>query len=112
MPDGIDTENTFLFFYMSLSESVRMRVGHQMDSLVVACSFRGRDCNNVSNFFNISGATFGNCFTFNSNFSTTDVYAGSRKSSLPGANLGLNLVVKLEQDQYMRKGVTQSAGAR
>ena len=112
VPGAIDTENRFLFFYMSLSESVRMRVGHQIDDLVVDCSFRGRDCTDVANFYKISSATFGNCYTFNSMFSATDKYAGSRKSSLPGANLGLNLVVKLEQDQYMINGTTQSAGAR
>ena len=64
------------------------------------------------NFFRLSSATYGNCYTFNSNFSSLDAYAGKRKSSMPGANLGLDLVMKLDQDQYMRGGMTESAGAR
>jgi hypothetical protein len=59
----------------------------------------------------MSSPSYGNCFTFNSNFSDS-TYGGARMSSLPGAHLGLELVLMLEQAQYMKKGMTKSAGGR
>merc|ERR1712172_457916 len=86
-------------------------IGHKFNDTIKACSFRGKDCAASEHFLTISSASYGNCFTFNSKFAESE-YGGYRMSSLPGASLGLNLVVNLDQAQYMDKGITQSAGAR
>ena len=85
-----------------------------------------RKCPFHRQFENFSSASYGNCFTFNSKFAESGSGA-IHKSTLPGASLGLNLVisilcyfahcfnsqvVNLDQKQYMDKGITQSAGAR
>ena len=58
----------------------------------------------------MTSATYGACYSINSNIS------GKAKalwrSSLPGPDLGLTIVVNLEQNQYLQKGITKSAGAR
>ena len=85
-----------------------------------------KKCTFHRHFENFSSASYGNCFTFNSKFAESG--SGEiHKSTLPGASLGLNLVisilcyfvhcfnsqvVNLDQRQYMDKGITQSAGAR
>jgi hypothetical protein len=50
----------------------------------------------------IGSATYGNCFTFNSNISGKSKLSWT--SSLPGASMGLNVVLNLEQDEYMKNG--------
>ena len=57
-------------------------------------------------------SAYGNCFTFNSNLSTGDNLAGERKSSMPGVNMGLVLSIDIEQQDYMKNGLTTKAGAR
>ena len=64
----------------------------------------------VRYFTRITNANFGNCYTFNSNVSGNATW--SWKSSLPGANMGLIVVLNLEQNAYMGNGLTSSAGAR
>ena len=58
----------------------------------------------------MTSATYGACYSINSNIS------GNAKtlwrSSLPGPDLGLTIVVNLEQNQYLQQGITKSAGAR
>ena len=43
-PESVDAENLFLYYYMDMDETDRMKIGHQLTDLVKACSFRGRDC--------------------------------------------------------------------
>ena len=63
------------------------------------------------NFLLISSATYGNCFTFNSVYANS-TSSGTLKSVLPGATMGLELVLNLNQKDYMKGILTQSAGAR
>ena len=44
VPESEDDEASFTFHYMSLSAKERFNIGHDFDSLVQACTFRGRDC--------------------------------------------------------------------
>ena len=67
---------------------------------------------NCRNFYITNTASFGNCFTFNSALNVNDPFGGERVSSLTGPNFGLDLVINIEQSQYMVGGVTSSAGAR
>ncbi len=55
---------------------------------------------------------YGNCFTFNSELNTGDQYAGKRICSMTGPQFGLEMVINIDQGNYMTGGQTQQAGAR
>ena len=42
-----NTENKFLFSYMSLEKDDRKEIGHQFEATIKACTFRGRDCSSI-----------------------------------------------------------------
>ena len=107
VPDSLDIEYLFLQRYMTLAETERSLIGHNKPGLIKSCTFRGRDCTDATYFSQNTSANYGNCFTFNSMESSTNY-----TSSLPGANMGLNIVLNLEQNEYLMNGLTGSAGAR
>jgi hypothetical protein len=51
-------------------------------------------------------ASYGNCFTFNTNLNSDDPLGGLRMSSMTGPKFGLSLVLNIEQDQYLINGYT------
>ena len=60
------------------------------------------------NFKPINVALYGNCFVFNTNYNLErDRLGGRRVSSLTGPSFGLNLIVKLDQINYMKGGITK-----
>ena len=60
------------------------------------------------NFKPINVALYGNCFVFNTNYNIErDRLGGRRVSSLTGPSFGLNLIVKLDQINYMKGGITK-----
>ena len=63
-----------------------------------------------SNFENVSSATYGACYSINSNLSGEAT--SLLRSSLPGPDLGLTIVVNLDQVQYLQNRITKNAGAR
>ena len=99
-PSYLESEYKFLASFMSLSENERRSIGHDFDSLIKSCTFRGKDCLNIRSAFNWtfsfsfierkllsyfemeSSPRFGNCFSFNSNVSGNSTTTWS--SSLPG----------------------------
>ena len=124
-PVYLESEYTFLAKFMTLNETMRRSIGHQFDSFIKSCTFRGKDCLNarselrivtlsylffLSYFEKDTSPGFGNCFSFNSNVSGNN--ENTWASSLPGSVLGLNIVLNIEQFQYLKQGLTQSAGAR
>ena len=46
IPEDAEAENEFLSRYMSLPESLRLKIGHQFPSFVKYCTFRSRNCLN------------------------------------------------------------------
>lgn len=58
----------------------------------------------------VTSPTYGSCYSINSNLSGLAEFLW--QSSLPGPNLGLTIELNLDQQQYMRNGLTKSAGAR
>ena len=53
-------------------------------------------------------ALYGNCFVFNTKYNMDlDALAGKRVSSLTGPSFGLNLIVTLDQTNYMKGGITK-----
>ena len=60
------------------------------------------------NFFVLNMALYGNCFIFNTRYNEeNDWFAGKRVSSLTGPSFGLNLIVDLDQVNYLRGGITK-----
>ena len=71
------------------------------------------------NFMELNVAQYGNCYSFNSKYNLQDdilyqiedkkhVDKGQRRlSSLTGPSFGLNLVVALDQIDYMKGGITK-----
>ena len=128
VPSSVDIENGFLYHYMDIDETSRLSVGHQSDEMIKFCAFKGKRCpqgwvsalhlvkiltNNLTFriWKTISSSQYGNCFTFNSLVSDADDDLGLT-SLLPGPNLGLTLVIDLQQPFYMQNGLTTSAGIR
>ena len=111
---------------MDISETSRLSVGHQREDMIKFCSFKGKLCpqglvglNKYKTLVNnlkfriwktISSSQYGNCFTFNS--LTGEEEDLGLTSLLPGPNLGLSLVIDLQQPDYMKNGLTTSAGIR
>ena len=57
-------------------------------------------------------AEYGNCFIFNTNYNLeSDPVAGRRVSSLTGPSFGLNLIITLDQKNYMRGEITKQVSA-
>ena len=59
-----------------------------------------------------STASYGNCYVFNSVWNPSDSQAGRRTSALTGPAYGLQLVLNLDQKNYMNGGQSKQAGAR
>ena len=58
----------------------------------------------------MASATYGACYSINSNLSGEAT--SLLRSSLPGPDLGLTIVVNLDQVQYLQNRITKNAGAR
>ena len=55
---------------------------------------------------------FGNCFVYNHRINAArDPEAGQRLSAFPRAANALTLTLDLDQDNYMKSGLTEAAGA-
>ena len=107
-----EAENDFLYKYSSIASPLRAKIGHKFYSFLQSCSFRGRDCLNISYFRFTNDMSYGNCYTFNTEENDDDPFAGARKSSMTGPFFGLSLVLNLEQRYYVGNGITHAAGAR
>ena len=44
VPNIVDRHNKFLYYYMNIRESVRLRVGHHFEDMLKFCSFKGKNC--------------------------------------------------------------------
>ncbi|XP_077977483.1 degenerin unc-8-like [Glandiceps talaboti] len=94
---------------LKLSKEQIAKFGHQLNDLVLDCSFGGESCNLTSEFTSFQDASYGNCYTFN-NGKESD--KGSlRKSSKQGPDNGLKLTLHLEQSEYTAL-YGQAAGIR
>ena len=45
-PVFLESEYTFLAQFMTLNETLRRSIGHQFESFIKSCTFRGKDCLN------------------------------------------------------------------
>jgi len=59
-----------------------------------------------------ASASYGACYTFNSELNPDDEHLDSRISSMTGPFFGLSLVLNLQQKAYLKGGITKQAGGR
>lgn len=85
----------------------KMLVGHELDTLVVSCTYNGLTCTS-DNFTQFNNHLYGNCYTFNSGWDGEDLLVTSSKA---GPLYGLSLEMFIEQDEYIGD-LSDSAGIR
>ncbi|XP_033096439.1 acid-sensing ion channel 1A-like [Anneissia japonica] len=89
------------------SNEEKKNLGHQIEDLLVGCSWSSLSCspeNFTNHFFN---AFHGNCYTFNSNPNSSE----PKKSKYSGPSAGLSIMLFIEQNEYLYD-VSASAGVR
>ncbi|XP_069139079.1 acid-sensing ion channel 1A-like [Argopecten irradians] len=97
--DSFDDDTTvnleFSREYAALDDSIKTAAGHQIEDMLVSCTFKGRSCS-PSNFSHFVHYKYGNCYTFNSGLNLT--VAETEKT---GPLYGLTMELYLEQDEYV-----------
>ncbi|XP_076015274.1 acid-sensing ion channel 4-A [Genypterus blacodes] len=69
------------------------RTGHQLDEMLKSCNFSGQNCS--VDDFSVVYTRYGKCYTFNGNRTT------SRKSRQGGMGNGLEIMLDIQQDEYL-----------
>ena len=64
-----------------------------------------------SNFLTSASASYGACYTFNSELNPDDEHLDSRISSMTGPFFGLSLVLNLQQKGYLKGGITKQVSS-
>ncbi|KAI8785652.1 degenerin unc-8 [Biomphalaria glabrata] len=107
-PSDVDTsvfgkaESKFQDLFSYMDTETQRYTGHQIDDLIVSCTFGGAACRNFRNFTQTTTASYGNCYTVENNKFI------ARRSGPDG---GLELVLFLEIDEYI-PGITSGQGAQ
>ncbi|XP_059164362.1 acid-sensing ion channel 1C-like [Physella acuta] len=97
--DALD--KIFKEYYLNLSADTRKEIGHQVNDMVLQCSFAGKRCF-PDNFTHVFSENYGNCYTLQ-----YDKFI-VRKSGPSG---GLELTLFIETDEYL-PGITHNKGVR
>uniref|UniRef100_A0A8C2ZH92 Acid-sensing (proton-gated) ion channel family member 4a n=1 Tax=Cyclopterus lumpus TaxID=8103 RepID=A0A8C2ZH92_CYCLU len=69
------------------------RTGHQLEEMLKSCNFSGQNCSVED--FSVVYTRYGKCYTFNGNKTT------SRKSKQGGMGNGLEIMLDIQQDEYL-----------
>ncbi|XP_072900743.1 acid-sensing ion channel 4-A-like [Hemitrygon akajei] len=69
------------------------RTGHQIEEMLKNCNFSGSPCS--SHNFSVVFTRYGKCYTFNAN------KTGGRKNKQGGMGNGLELMLDIQQDEYL-----------
>ena len=100
-----------LNYFMALDEDSRINIGIPREDFIKDCSYLGTSCNNDLLFRTTSSPEYGNCFTFNSNVTTSsDPLAGERVTGLTGQQYSLELLLDLNHHTF--PPVAGNKGAR
>ncbi|KAK6178830.1 hypothetical protein SNE40_011326 [Patella caerulea] len=91
----------FQYLFSQEQRSVRVAMGHQLDDMLVDCSFGGRICH-PQNFSLRATTSLGNCFTLQH----TGLVAQTS-----GLQEGMQLIIYLEDVEYLR-GLTSGNGGQ
>ncbi|XP_059169933.1 acid-sensing ion channel 1C-like [Physella acuta] len=87
--------------FNKLNKSTRAKLGHQISSMLMQCSFAGKVCQG-KDFKRSYSAKYGNCYTLQKK-----KFYSNRK----GPDGGLELVLFLETEEYL-PGITSGEGAQ
>ncbi|XP_076330960.1 acid-sensing ion channel 4-A-like [Tachypleus tridentatus] len=90
-----------------LNTTLRQKLGHQAQDFIKKCTWMDEDCS-YRNFTIFTSYLYGNCFTFNADWSNT---SETKKVKSVGALSGLTLELNLERDEYLDE-ITSTVGAR
>ncbi|XP_033750683.1 LOW QUALITY PROTEIN: acid-sensing ion channel 1-like [Pecten maximus] len=101
-------ENTLAYsgFAACIDESELQEYGHQIDDLLMSCTFQGYPCS-VKNFTYTHNSKYGNCYTFNHHKNNQSTVS----SSYPGPLMGLVMEFNIEQNEYV-ESLAPEAGVR
>ncbi|XP_050401041.1 amiloride-sensitive sodium channel subunit gamma-2 [Patella vulgata] len=91
----------FQYLFSQEQRSVRVAMGHQLDDMLVDCSFGGRICH-PQNFSLRATTGLGNCFTLQHK---------GLVAQTSGLQEGMQLVIYLENGEYLR-GLTSGNGGQ
>ncbi|XP_062861654.1 acid-sensing ion channel 4-A [Trichomycterus rosablanca] len=69
------------------------RTGHQLEDMLKSCNFSGQNCS--ARDFSVVYTRYGKCYTFNGNKTM------SRKMKQGGMGSGLEIMLDIEQDEYL-----------
>ncbi|XP_060066397.1 degenerin-like protein unc-105 [Ylistrum balloti] len=90
--DPLQTRDLFIKSEISkMNRSTIEKIGHNIDDMLLHCSFNGDSCNS-SLFTPVSSTRYGNCYTLQ----TDDLV-----STVPGPPYGLTLMLDLETYEYV-----------
>ncbi|KAK3084021.1 hypothetical protein FSP39_006902 [Pinctada imbricata] len=95
-----ELEDTFRDLFMKIDRGKRIEIGHQIEDMLISCSFDGYKCY-AENFTIVSDGDFGNCYTLSPNYI-------SKKS---GPMAGLSIILYMELEEYL-EGISQGYGVR
>ena len=83
------------------SQSNRMRLAHDLDDILISCSFNGINCKNdlIPKF----EKRYGNCFVFNGGKNSTQYPHDLKLSVFEGSDYGLKLVLYVNHYEKLSK---------
>lgn len=129
--NGLSTESTW-FILLDLLESwlanlarnnaeTAIKIGHQIEDLVIGCYFEGKPCDLAKDFKQFFFSSHGNCYSYN--IHTPNLTGGDWDNNInynlddegsvtgfTGPKFGLELTLNLEADNYMP--TSREAGAK
>ncbi|XP_064648387.1 degenerin unc-8-like [Lineus longissimus] len=104
--DRLDQFNDFLVEWSDLDEDTAVRMGHQLEDMLLGCTYNGHSCNS-SDFELLRNNLYGNCYIFNSGWRDRNILYSYRA----GPQYGLSLELFIEQEEYIA-GLTEDAGVK
>ncbi|XP_077870072.1 uncharacterized protein LOC102803246 [Saccoglossus kowalevskii] len=105
--DGESADLKLSQLIRSMSQAEIMDYGHQVQDLILECSYNQMDCTDRDLLLPMQDQTYGNCYTFD--YGEGDKVI--RYSLKPGSNNGLKLTLNAEQNEYIGP-VSQGASFR
>ncbi|XP_078318173.1 acid-sensing ion channel 1C-like isoform X2 [Crassostrea virginica] len=93
--------DTFKNLYLAMPRPVRVTAGHQIQDMLLSCSFNGFKCFPI-NFTLVNTAQFGNCFT---------IQSSSYITKNPGPKSGLTMIFYTQNEEFL-SGISEGYGMR
>ncbi|XP_070183989.1 degenerin unc-8-like [Littorina saxatilis] len=89
------------FFLSTVKRDLRYLFGHQLEDMLIQCSYHDAKCSADKNFTEFDNQKYGNCYTFNKEVTADSV-------SKSGPVHGVKLLLNAETDEYSQ--ITDAVG--